>query len=198
MNARRLPVAAAVLASSVLVLTACGPKDPAPAGGPALTASAGATPTATAVGTGTGTAKPSAPAASKSAPKASATPAANCTANAAQVGRVIEAAEVGYATHVWMKAKETKFVCGPDLPGESYFEATGAVKVFEFTNEVKTYVLADLKEKQLPLNDFMAHAEACLTNRASVKAPYNCYGNQFAVTVDASGKISAIHELYRP
>ncbi|WP_457032023.1 hypothetical protein [Kitasatospora sp. P5_F3] len=188
MNARHLPVATAVLATAVLALTACGPKDPAPATGPSLTASASPSVTATV--------KPTA-SASRSATKAGATP-ADCKADAAQVGRVIEAAEVGYATHVWMKAKETKFVCGPDVPGESYFEGTGAVKVFEFSNEVKTYVLADLKEKQIPLNDFMARAELCLTNRTAVQPPYNCYGNQFTVTVDQAGKISTIHQMYRP
>ncbi|WP_405017716.1 hypothetical protein OHV05_12335 [Kitasatospora sp. NBC_00070] len=196
MNAHRLPVAAVVLATAVLALTACGPKDAAPATGPGLTAtaSAGATPT------GTPAATPSAPAAtpSKGATKAGAAPAADCTANAAQVGRVIEAAEVGYATHVWMKAKETKFVCGPNVPGESYFTPTGAVKVFEFSNDVKTYVLADLQEKLLPLNDFMARAETCLTKATSVQRPYGCYGNQFSVTLDPAGKISAIHQLYRP
>ncbi|KQV17554.1 MULTISPECIES: hypothetical protein [unclassified Kitasatospora] len=197
MNARRLPVATAVLAIAVLGLTACGPKEAAPATVPSLTATATATATASATATPTASAKPSAPAASKSATKAGATP-ADCKANAAQVGRVIEAAEVGYATHVWMKAKETKFVCGPDVPGESYFEGTGAVKVFEFSNDVKTYVLADLKEKQLPLNDFMARAELCLTNRTAVQPPYNCYGNQFAVTVDSAGKISTIHQMFRP
>ncbi|MFD0572009.1 hypothetical protein ACFQ0T_25830 [Kitasatospora gansuensis] len=119
MNARRLPVAVAVLATAVLALTACGPKDPAPASGPSLTATAtpAATVTPTAGASAGASVKPTA--ASKTSPKASGTKAADCTANAAQVGRVIEAAEVGYATHVWMKAKETKFVCGPDVPGRA-------------------------------------------------------------------------------
>ncbi|MER5862747.1 hypothetical protein [Kitasatospora sp. NPDC002040] len=202
MNKRHLPAAAtALLAAAVIALTACGPSEAKPEAVPTATAVASGAPGAAPAPASAASAKPvPVSSASKGAPKApkASAPVADCQADAAQVGHVIEAAEVGYATHVWMKAKETRFVCGPDLPGASHFEATGAVKVFEFTNEVRTYVLADLKEKPFPLNDFMARAEACLTDRSAVQRPYGCYGNQFAVKVDAAGRISEIHQLYRP
>jgi hypothetical protein len=195
MTARRLSVATAVLALAVLGLTACGPEEAKPATGPSLTAGATATPTAGA--TPTASAKPSAPAASKSAPKASATPAANCTANAAGIGRVIQITEVGYSTSVWIKAKETRFVCGHENDGDGYFEPVGEVKLFGLTNEAAATVFAEMKPKSVPLTDFMKHADDCLRNRDAVRPPYSCYGSKFAVTVDAAGgKINKIDELF--
>ncbi|MGW2395807.1 hypothetical protein ACWCYY_04575 [Kitasatospora sp. NPDC001664] len=206
---------ALLLAATGLALTACGPQgdggSSAAAPGTANTAvapSTTATPTATTPGsaatpvtngsTGTPTAGPAKPSATKTT-KPGAAPSADCTANAAQVGRVLQAVEVGYSTSVWIKAQETVFRCGPEVPGEGYFEATGPVKVFQLTNEVKSSVLHELKARQLPLQDFMKHLDTCLTDRNSVRLPYGCYGNQFAVTLEkGSGKIDKIDELYRP
>ncbi|MFE2351764.1 hypothetical protein [Kitasatospora cineracea] len=197
---------AAVLAASALALTACDPEgssSDASGSAPAATASAG------------GSAPAAAPAASGS-PKPSASggkattggatggttgkitaPAADCTANAA--GRtVVEATENAYLTHVWMRAKSTEFVCGPDVPNDGYWEAKGDPQLYSFDNDVKTYLLDEnLKAKSVDLFVFMKAQEACL-KQAQPAAPYRCFGNQYEVKADAQNKVLSITQLYRP
>ncbi|MDR3036737.1 MAG: hypothetical protein LBV78_27150 [Kitasatospora sp.] len=191
---------AAVLAASALALTACDPE------GSSSDAS-GSTPAATASASGSA----AAPAASGS-PKPSAgggkataggttgkttAPAADCTANAA--GRtVVEATENAYMTHVWMRAKSTKFVCGPDVPDDGHWEAQGDPRLYTFDNDVKTYLLDEsLKAKSVDLFVFMKAQESCL-KQAQPAAPYRCFGNQYEVKADAQNKVLSITQLYRP
>ncbi|WP_035800094.1 hypothetical protein [Kitasatospora mediocidica] len=186
MSARRLLATAAALACAALSLTACGPDDPTPAG---------AAPTAPARTSAPGTA-PSTPA---TAPTASAKPAADCTANAVEPGhRVIVATAVGHATSVWMKALDTKFVCGPDIPNDGYFQGYGTPQLYSFSNDVKTGMLADMKTKSLELNTFMKLAGECLATPNSMPQPYQCYGNSYDVTVNSKNVITSINELYHP
>ncbi len=199
MKTRRL-LAAAALVCTALTLTACGPDE---------TTGAAASPTA-APGT------PSSPPAASGKPAAPATPSgvktsakptaakpsgpaptADCTANAANLGKVVEPTEVGFATHVWMKAKDTKFICGPDVPNDGYFESFGAAKLYTFSNDVKAYVLENIKPTSVSLNDFMNHADTCLKSPNTVQQPRSCYG-QYMITADSSNVITKIEERYRP
>ncbi|MEV7216433.1 hypothetical protein AB0O31_25500 [Kitasatospora cineracea] len=198
---------AAVLAASALALTACDPED-------SSSDASGSTPAATSSATAGGSA-PAAPAASGS-PKPVASggkstgggttggttgkttaPAADCAANAA--GRtVVEATENAYMTHVWMRAKSTKFVCGPDVPNDGYWQAQGDPQLYSFDNDVKTYLLDEnLKAKSVDLFVFMKAQEACL-KQAQPAAPYRCFGNQYEVKVGAENKVLSITQLYRP
>ncbi|MFJ1795765.1 hypothetical protein [Kitasatospora griseola] len=187
--------AAALMAASALALTACDPDGstgsaaPAPASSSASNAAPAATdspkPTASSGKSGAGATK-------------GATPAAGCTANAAQVGTVVEAAENGYMTHIWMKARSTRFVCGPDVPNDGYFEAVGEPKVYDVGNDTKTLLLDEnLKAKEVDVFVFMKAQEACLQHKQPA-APYRCYGNQYAVRLDAKGALLSVAQLYRP
>ncbi|MDH6137045.1 hypothetical protein P3T37_006476 [Kitasatospora sp. MAA4] len=199
MTARRL-LAAAVLACAALTLTACGPDDPTAAGA-APSGSTKASEPATPTAGGTHSAKPTAstkPSGAK--PSTTASPgAANCSAGAVQPGhRIIVATSVGYSTSVWMKALDTKFVCGAGVPDDGYFQGYGAPKLYTFSNEVKTTMLADMKPKSLALNDFMKLADECISSPNSLPQPYSCYGNTYDVTVNSSNVITGITELYHP
>ncbi|GAA1240211.1 hypothetical protein GCM10009665_33840 [Kitasatospora nipponensis] len=213
MNANRLS-AAAVLAVAALALTACGPDEtagaPAAAGSSAPTAaSSGAAPSATAQPSATqpSAAKPSATPSSSARPTAAkpsatkptgATPSPDCTAQAASVGQVVEATDNGYLTSVWMKAKPTKFVCGPDVPDDGYFTGYGSPAVYSFSNDVKTSLLAGVQEKSVDLDTFMKHMDTCLHSPSTVAAPYQCYGNQYVVKVSGQNVVTSISELYHP
>lgn len=203
MSARRL-LATAVLATAALTLTGCGPDvtttagssptaamSPTSAPSPA-TPTAAASPSAAASSTKPSSAKPTA------VKPTTAKPTADCTANAAGVGTVIKATAVGYATHVWMKALDTKFICGPDIPDDGYFEGYGAVKLYSFSNDVKTSVLVGTTQQPVELNDFMAQADTCLTSPNSVQGPRGCFGNEFVVTVTGANVITSIKQLYHP
>ncbi|MFJ1702853.1 hypothetical protein [Kitasatospora sp. NPDC088346] len=201
MKASRLFAAAAV-AVAALALTACDPDDTS---GPATAASsAPATATAAAAtGSATPSAQPTAsakPGSAKPSPAKSgaATPKADCTAQASSVGHVVEATENGYLTSVWMRAKATKVVCGPDVPDDGYFEGYGTPAVYTFSNDVKTTLLVGSTGKPVDLNTFMEHMDNCLKKPSAVAAPYACYGNQYVIKADAKNVITSISELYHP
>ncbi|MGK4583559.1 hypothetical protein [Kitasatospora sp. HPMI-4] len=202
--------AAAVLAVAALSLTACGPDSssdnagsaattgPASTAGPAGTtqptapeASGNTTPVKP-VSAGQGSSKQS------SAKPTRTTPSDDCTARAAGVGRVVEATENGYLTHIWMRAKPTKFICGPDVPDDGYFEGYGTPTVFTFDNNVKTSLLNGVHEQQVDLNTFMKHMDDCLNNQSAVTAPYHCSGNQYVIKANGQNVITSISELYHP
>ncbi len=203
MRLDRLAVAA-VLAAAALALTACDPEGSS-SDAPGSTPTAAATATATAGGSATapaasGTPKPAASGGKSTAGATGGTtvPAADCTANAS--GRtVLQATENAYLTHIWMRARSTRFVCGPDVPDDGYWEARGDAQVYEFDNDVKTYLLDEnLKEKSVDLTTFMKVQESCL-KKAQPAAPYRCFGNnQYEVKLGAQNKVLSITELYHP
>ncbi len=199
MRLSRITVATLV-AASALALTAC---DPDSSTGSAAPAPASAAPSGAAPAAGSPAASNSAkPGTSSGKPgeggaKAS-KPAADCTANAAGVGPVVEATENGYQTHIWFKAKSTKFVCGPDVPNDGHFEAVGEPKVYNVANETKTLLLDEnLKAKEVDVFVFMKTQEACLQGKQPA-APYRCFGSQYAVKLDSKGALLSVTQLYRP
>jgi len=194
MRLTRITVAA-LAAASALALTACDPEGSTGSAAPAPASSAASTPAPAA----TDSPKPAASAGKSAGAGAKAsTPAADCTANAAQVGTVVEATENGYMTHIWMRAKSTKFVCGPDIPNDGYFEAVGEPKVYDVGNDTKTLLLDEnLKPKEVDVFVFMKAQEACLQHKQPA-APYRCFGNQYAVKLDSKGALLSVAQLYRP
>ncbi|MFD8599581.1 hypothetical protein ACFV1L_31710 [Kitasatospora sp. NPDC059646] len=188
---------AALTAASALALTACDPD--AAAGGSAAPAPSSPAATGSAPAAGSNSPKPSA-SSGKSAEAGGkpSKPAADCTANAAQVGTVVEATENGYLTHIWFRARPTRFVCGPDVPNDGYFEAVGEPKVYDVGNSTKTLLLDEnLKAKEVDVFVFMKAQEACIQHKQPA-APYRCFGNQYAVKLDSKGALLSVTQLYRP
>ncbi|MFB7948698.1 hypothetical protein ACFC6L_27705 [Kitasatospora phosalacinea] len=191
---------AAVLAASALALTACDSDDPS--ADAAATAPATATASASAGATGGAAASPK-PAASPGKSTAAATgkagkPSADCTAGADGV-KVIEVTENAYATHLWVRARDTGFVCGPDVPNDGYWEPRGEPRVYEFDGESKSYLLnEELKVQEVDPITFMKVVDSCLHGADQAAAPYRCYGNQYEVKLDAQGRVTLINQLYHP
>jgi hypothetical protein len=212
MKVNRFATAAVVAATAVLALTACGPDEVNGAAGAPSSAAAGtgssapstgAAPTAQPIGGGS-TAKPVKP---TRTPKPTATkssgasPSSDCTAQAAanlNGAIVVQATDNGYATHIWMKAQPAKFVCGPDVPDDGYYEGYGTPAVYSFSNDVKTTLLNNVQPQSVDLDTFMKHQDACLHNPDSVTMPYHCYGNKYVITVNGQNVITSIDELYHP
>ncbi|MFE0458088.1 hypothetical protein ACFW1A_02350 [Kitasatospora sp. NPDC058965] len=204
MLARRLTATALVLTAAALTLTACGPDEsPAPAAAGSPTASVTAVPSVPAAPS-TGPAHPASPSAKPSAkptakPSGTAKPTADCTAAAtSSIGRVVESVDSAYTVHVWMKAKETKFVCGPDVPNDGYFEGYGNPAVFTFSNDAKYLLFADMKPTPVSLDVFMKHMEDCRNNPSAVQQPYSCYGGMYAITTTGGNTVTSITELFHP
>ncbi|GAA1993546.1 hypothetical protein GCM10009738_88150 [Kitasatospora viridis] len=129
------------------------------------------------------------PSASKPAP--SGTPA--CAANAAKVGRVIEVTSV-QATG--LQAKEAKFVCGPDVPDDGYFQGYGNAAPFTFAPDVKTVLLHGITPSTVPLSTFTKHAQGCVAQQDDPN--YECFGNHYVITVTGNNEITSITSLYHP
>ncbi|MFE9422695.1 hypothetical protein ACFYNO_07020 [Kitasatospora sp. NPDC006697] len=210
MKANRLAAAVLVAATAMLALTACGPDEvdgatgapsnsaAAPAGSAAP--SGGAKPTATAKPSPakpTATAKP----AGSAKPSGGATPSQDCTAAAKEdlAGKqVVEATDNGYQTSIWMKAKPTKFICGPDVPDDGHYDSYGTPAVYTFSNDVKTYVLVGATPQPVSLDAFMKQQDDCLHNPSVVQAPGGCFGNQYLITVTGQNVITNIVQQYHP
>jgi hypothetical protein len=200
--------AAAIVATAALALTACGPDDTSNSAGssPSAAASAGAgnpsaaapVPSASAKPTAASPAKPTG--AAKPTKSSGPTPSSDCTQLAIKniAGQVVEATDNGYMTHIWMKAKPAKFVCGPGVPDDGYFEGYGSPAVYSFSNDVKTFLLNGASPVPVDLDTFMKHQDACLHSPSSVTAPYACYGNKYVITVTGQNVVTAITELYHP
>ncbi|TQF05157.1 hypothetical protein E6W39_26605 [Kitasatospora acidiphila] len=210
MKATRI-AAAAIVAAAALALTACGPDDTSTSAGSspsAAASSAASTPTAAPSAAPSTSAKPTAAspakptgAAKPTATKSSGTtPGSDCTQLAMKnfSGQVVEATDNGYLTHIWMKAKPAKFVCGPDIPDDGYFEGYGTPALYSFSNDVKTFLLNGAKPVPVDLDTFMKHQDACLHSPSSVTAPYSCYGNKYIVTLTGQNEVTSITELYHP
>ncbi|GAB2721876.1 hypothetical protein [Kitasatospora kifunensis] len=199
--------AAVVLAAAALTLTACGPDETtastAPATSAVASAPAAAKPTDTAVPSAKPSTRPSAPARPSGAKPSggtggTASPTAGCNPNEPISGRMVEATDDGYATHIWMRAKSTKFVCNDIADDGGVFESYGDPTVFTFSNDVKTTILSSAQPQTVDLNTFMKHLDDCLHNKSAVQPPHFCYGNQYVITADSKNVITSITEAYRP
>jgi hypothetical protein len=215
MKVNRFATAAVVAATAALALTACGPDETngaagAPTGAAATASSAPSTsaaPTAQPISSGGGTAKPTKP---TKAPKPTPTkssggsPSSDCTAQAAaNLGGavVVQATDNGYATHIWMKAEPTKFVCGPDVPDDGYYAATSPTTEYRFATGAQAVLLgrgaAGIQEQTVPVSRLLQQINTC-TGHPADATEFSCYGNMYDVTLDPSGKITTITQVYHP
>ncbi|WP_052509499.1 hypothetical protein [Kitasatospora griseola] len=205
------PTVAAALAASALALTACEPDS----SGTGAAAPASAAPSATATSTANGGQNPTAPgnagaaspnpAASTGKPaggtsaKPTGAPADDCSRKGGAVdgGAVVEAVEATAGAKFVLRARPTKFVCGPNVPGEPYFEATGSTETYEFAPGAKAYVLNQAKPEQASVDFLVKLVQGCKGSAHTAPAPYLCYANQFIVQFDQQGRITSATQMYR-
>ncbi|WP_395294036.1 hypothetical protein ACF9IK_10910 [Kitasatospora hibisci] len=198
-SSRRL-LAAALLCCAAL--TACGPADDAPRAAPAAPSSdapqaAPAAPSSDAP-SATATAAPTTAPTTASTPAVPATPTPACASAAYRAGhRVVQLASVGPTA---LTARPTRFVCGPDVPSDGYYEATGEPAQYTLA-PTATATLVDLGHgegaKPVPLTVLVQHADDCLAKRTPA-APYGCYGDKYDLVQDSQGRVIRIAELYHP
>ncbi|MEV6207430.1 hypothetical protein [Kitasatospora sp. NPDC051914] len=202
MSARRLIATAALLGAATLALTACDPE--ASAGADTAAPAASSSPSgAAATGTtasrsATPTAKPSASRSTTAKPGGKGTPAADCTTAAQRPGHKV--VNVTAATASKVTATATRFVCGPEVENDGYYEATGAATSHTFAPGATAELFAmssTMAPKAVGLAEFAAHAEDCAHHR-EVPEPYGCFGGNYDITVDSAGRITKISELFHP
>ncbi|GAA5003725.1 hypothetical protein [Kitasatospora paranensis] len=209
MSAHRLLAVSALLATTTLALTACDPTGtsadaPAANASTAATASTstGARPTgagtAGATPTGKSTTKPTASRSAGAKPSGKATPTADCTAAAQKAGHKV--INVSAATATQVTATPTRFVCGPTVDDDGYYQPTGAAVSYTFAAGAgaELFVMTEgMGPKSVTLAQFATHAGAC-AHQQPVPEPYSCFGGNYDITVDAAGHITKISELYHP
>ncbi|MFG2820420.1 hypothetical protein ACGFX4_13420 [Kitasatospora sp. NPDC048365] len=210
MSVRR-PAASLLLAAAALALTACSSGGTTTAAGssatPAATvaasasasASAGATASTgagTGAGTGTATAKPTAGSTAK--PSAKPVPAGDCTAAAQRPGgHKVISATVAWGGPDRIGAAPTRFVCGKDVPGEGYWEATTGDDTYFFAPGATAELLVGTQAKAVPVARALQQVVACTTDNKASQGEYGCYGNLYEITLDGAGKITRIAAMYR-
>ncbi|MEV7176908.1 hypothetical protein [Kitasatospora sp. NPDC093679] len=211
MSARRLIATAALLGAATLALTACDPNGTgadtaAPGAGTTASAAPSSSATSAPTGSATPTTKPSTRPSGKPStgrtttakPSGSGKPAADCTAAAQRPGHKV--INVTAATATKVTATPTRFVCGPDIDDDGYYEPTGAAGAYTFAPGATAELFAmssTMSPKAVPLAEFATHAEDCAHNR-EVPQPYSCYGGNYDITVDSAGRITKISELFHP
>lgn len=99
-----------------------------------------------------------------------------------------------------LTARPTRFVCGPDVPGDGHYEADGTPAPYALT-PIATATLVDLEHGEgatvVPLTVLVQHADDCLAKREPTR-PYGCYGDKYDLVSDSQGRITRISELYQP
>ncbi|MDH6578973.1 hypothetical protein [Kitasatospora sp. MAP5-34] len=214
MPAPRLLATAALLATATLGLVACDPTTPVPTSSPSSSSasapvtSSPVTPSSPSASTGSGkpsshpsTSRPSTSRPSATArPSASTSPVADCTARAHTPGyQVINVVSVVSGSNQ-LNATQTKFICGADVPDDGYYEPVGAPSPYRFAPgaTAELLVLGDsMKLSTVPLAQFLTTADVCAQNH-DVARPYACFGSKYDITVDSSGQITHISELFHP
>ncbi|WP_329569554.1 hypothetical protein [Kitasatospora sp. NBC_01266] len=153
------------------------------------------------------TTRPSAkPTASKPAAKPTAapttptTPTADCTANANHPGHTVINATVGWADPDRIGANATKFVCGPDVPNDGYYQPVNQNSSYTFAPGATAHLVGQYASEggmNVSIDTLLTHIVHCTTNNPTGN-PSPCYGNNYDITVDGSGRITSISELYHP
>ncbi|MFJ2780087.1 hypothetical protein [Kitasatospora sp. NPDC087315] len=183
MTAPRLLLAALLLCTAALGLSACTPVDEDP-----TVAAGGEFDDGDDDGDGA-----DGPAVALVSPAAAA-----CTTAAERPGhRVLQVVTVARDQ---LTARPTRFVCGPDIPDDGYYEPTGSPARYTFA-ATATATLVDLEHAEparpVPVPELVDHLDDCLADREP-EPPYGCYGSDYDVVLDSRGRIMRIGELYHP
>ncbi len=202
MSSRR-SIKAIVVATAVLGLAACQPSSTsgsststAAAGAPSVSAPAASTPAASTPGTDApGTANPApTDGSSASQPADDGGPAMTCTEPKVATGHKI-VMPVRRPTQDTMDAKPVKFVCDPN---DGHYEGTGTEKPYLFAQTVKAQLALGADQfKTVIVGDLWMHIGDCLSGGSTVQPPLSCSAfPAYDITLDSSGKISAIKEIW--
>jgi len=204
MTARRLLAAVALLATATLTLTACdGDGDtgagPSASGSPSATVSASpggsVQPSASATHTST---KPKPPATTK--PSTSKAPSRDCTAAAQHPGHKVLNVVSGVAGSTQLTATATKFICGPNVDNDGYFEPNGPSATYQLAAGATAELVSaesSISQRAVSVPQLIQHINDCAQHR-EVAQPYGCFGGNYDITVDSAGHITHISELYHP
>ncbi|MDH6124559.1 hypothetical protein [Kitasatospora sp. GP82] len=205
MSAHRPLVAAALLATTVLSLAACGAgsttstaaasASPAVATSPSASATVPQQSSATPAISHTATAHPSAP-----GKPAQGTPAADCTTAAQRPGHRVVNVVSGTAGSSEIAATATKFICGPNVDDDGYYQPAGSPTTFKIASgaQGELFTLGNTTATRgVPVAQLIQHADDCGHHRP-VDRPYSCFGGNYDITVDVAGHITHISELYHP
>ncbi|GAA2311433.1 hypothetical protein OHT20_26410 [Streptomyces caniferus] len=195
MFTRRL-LAAAAVAATLATLTSCKGEDPAasPEGSASAAASPASTPTGAATDGPTDAASPAA-SASASGQKdlpIDPEPTSDCTPAKLPEGhrmvQVIRAPAGGQ-----LAVKEAKFACDPNGGG---YAGTGKAGQYRLaagaTAELTTSATG---HRTVPLATLTEHLTACLKHD-QVKAPLACSGDIYELTLNGSGAVSHLREIW--
>lgn len=198
MSSRRL-VGAAVVAASLLTLTACkagsspGPSTTTPAASPN---SASATPTPSAVGsTSAGSSAAGSTSAGSSTdggPPVDPEPTFDCGESKPPAGHKMVQVTAPPSSGS-LQAQSTKFSCDPN--GGSYVGSGPAAHYRLAAGVVAQLNAGSTEHRTVTVSVLSQHISACLKH-ASVPAPFTCSGNVYDITVSPSGEISRISELW--
>ncbi|MER8186991.1 hypothetical protein [Kitasatospora sp. NPDC094015] len=198
----------ALLAATVLGLTACDPEG-ADAGNPSTVAASPVTSATTAgegaAGTGTAsagagatpTAQPSGRPTGKTSAKPSGkpSPVVDCTAAAQRPGHQV--VHVTAVSATGLTAQKTVFTCGPDVDNDGYYTATGSAQPYHFASGATATVVdlgAGSAQRAVPLPTLVEHLGGCLAHADGEQ----CFGDNYDVTVDSAGRVTTIAELFHP
>lgn len=172
-------------------------------GAPASNPAATPTPKTTPIGLPTSqpSAKPSAKPTTAKPTAAAPTPGSDCTAAANHPGHKVINATVAWGDPNRIGANATKFVCGPDVPNDGYYQAVAPNTGYTFAPDAKAtllgrYISTD-PSTAVSITDLLTHINQCVQNPGA-DGPHLCYGNNYDVTVNGAGQITTITELYHP
>ncbi|GAA2134041.1 hypothetical protein GCM10009760_10880 [Kitasatospora kazusensis] len=94
-----------------------------------------------------------------------------------------------------LDAKAVTFVCDPN---DGHYQGTGAAKSYLFAPTVKAQLALGADQfKTVILGDLWTHIGDCLAGGSTVQPPLSCSAYPaYDITLDASGKINAIKEIW--
>ncbi|HEY5836804.1 hypothetical protein [Streptomyces sp.] len=201
MSVRRPLAASALLATAVLTLTSCyATAEPEPEPSSSVSASAGAPAASTAPGAAPAPAGTEGTATAPSGTEASASARATGCMAAQRPGH--EVIKAGAATAARVTATATIYVCGPEVTDDGYYRESDTAANHPFaagaTAELVTTDSAGaVSTAAVPLASLISHVNDCAAQRR-VARPYGCFGGFYDVTVDRSGAITKVSEVYHP
>ncbi|MFB9367209.1 hypothetical protein [Kitasatospora albolonga] len=203
MSARGLVTGVAVVSALVLGLTGCQKKDEGDgraAAAPSETVSSApsAAPSASASGSAKATAKAGAsksPTAAASSDAGTGEDVEGCSTPAPKPNwKYVQAVKPPKQDTLYVK--DAKFVCDPN---DGHYEGAGADKTYMFATTVKAQISTGAGNvKTVPVGELWQHIGDCLVDRAQVKDPYSCSGGIYEISLDGTGKITSIREVWHP
>ncbi|MFI9046412.1 hypothetical protein [Streptomyces sp. NPDC053427] len=189
MFTRRL-LAAAVLAATLTTLTSCKGEDAPASASPEATAPSASSPAPAPSGTPTSSPSPSAsPSKDLSADPE---PSSDCTPRTLAKGhRMVQL--TGAPAGGTVPAREAKFACDPN--GGGYAGTGKAARLRLASGATAELSTGAVDHRTATLAQLTAHLTACLRHE-TVEQPLACSGDLYEITVNGSGDVTHLSELW--